>query len=226
MRIPRAFSLIEVSVVLAIVGIMSAIAVWSFTALKGKLSQGNFASDLVSATHQARLRAMSKQRNVALVILSGTGAASNDGYYELDDLSSAQNLSTPANLASVAGVFNPSVSGFSLPAAYSVRLIGSGLAKNTAFYTGTNAWGTATSFPFPFAATSTNTSGGACSFCTANTGAVAFLPNGRAVFSAASGTPTSGAIVLDQTGQGASGVVAYRKALLISQSGMIESVKQ
>lgn len=228
----RGFTLIEMMVVVAIVGIMTALAAFSFSRLKARLTEKNFSTDLTSMLLSARMRSIAKQRNVVVVFITDNGA--NSGYYMLDDMSSAPGsaptltpLTTPTALAAVATAFTPNVSGFGLGASYLAFLIDSALVGATTGYAhGATPWGAGVAFPFPFSGIPVSVAQG-CTFCSSNRGAVGFLPDGRAVFSsvggnAAPGSAIGGAVVIAAVvpGEGKSN----RRASFISVTGHVEDL--
>lgn len=224
------FSLIEMCVVLGILATLAALSAWGFQSLSRSINQRNFVADFASALSNAKLRALATQRNVVFII-DGTGK--DPAYYLLDDQSFTDPatytaaLNTQANLATLAGAFQKGSPNYGLPANMNVRLVDSGIGTATPLIAGANVWGSGVNFfPFPFKGVPTTTTNG-CTFCVANRGAVAFLPNGRAVFSsAAANTALGGAIVLGQY-DGRSRVEAnqsLRKAVLISVTGHMETI--
>lgn len=78
----RGFTLLEVVVVLAIVGILSGLALVSFSQAGAQAAPQNAAHDLSSALSFARERAVGKAHNVWLVVFPALG---NGAYYVVDD---------------------------------------------------------------------------------------------------------------------------------------------
>jgi prepilin-type N-terminal cleavage/methylation domain-containing protein len=218
------FTLLEMMVVVAITGILVALSGWGFFTLKNKVTQRNLVSEISSALASGKMRALSRQINVVFFF----DTTSNGGYYELDDLSAAQNLNTPTALTVVAGSFAPQSPNYGLPVGYSTRIVGSNVASGSPFIASVTSWVDATMasipFPYPYSGISVNTSAG-CTFCTAGRGALAFRPDGNVVFGTSATVAVGGALVLGQAGQ-TSGNQSNRRAIFVTLNGHVGSATQ
>src|SRR5262249_13412665 len=216
------FTLLEMMIVVSITGILMALSAWGFFALKNKISQRNFVAELNSALSSGKMRAISRQSNVIFVFDTGAGA-----YYQLDDISVAQNLNTQANLASVRTTFSPMAPNYGLAPMFSVRLVATGTSPGTVFIANAASWGRDTMsapipFPYPYSVINVDTSSG-CTFCATGRGVLAFRPDGKVVFGTAAGVPVGGALVL---GQGQSSSQQNLRAIFVSLSGHVGSATQ
>ncbi len=216
--------MIEMMAVVAITGLLMGLSAWGFFSLKNKVTARNFIADINSALSAGKMRALSRQRNVVFVFdTTGSGA-----YYELDDISAAQNLNTQAALTAVATSFSPTAANYGLLPIYNTRLIGSGSSSGPTFIVNTMSWGqsgmTPIPFPYPYAGMSVDTSSG-CTFCTGGKGAIAFRPDGRVVFGTAAAVAVGGALVLGDVGQVAANQIS-RRALFITLNGHVGSATQ
>lgn len=222
----RGFTLLEVLIVVAIVGLLATLSVWGFQNLKASISQRNFAGDLAAALMSGKMRALAKQRTVVFVFDHTDQRV--PAYYQLDDLSPDQSMASAANLVMVAAGFSRSATDYGLdPAVFRARMVGDGSGTGVPVIALPQAWGSA-SFPFPFQATSVDTQEG-CTFCTGGKGALAFLPDGQVLFSSfnAVGRVSSGALVYGR-GDGVSGtnLTNMNRAVLVSMSGHVELASQ
>lgn len=221
------FTLIEVMVVVAIAGILAALAITGLTQLKNSATQRNFVGDLGASLVSGKLRAMARQRPVVFVLKTAAPAA----FYELDDLGGT--LTTPTSLAAYAAAFDPANPGAALGPSGSVQLLDEGHANVTSanataagamVIASTTPWGTSTKFPFPFQNVPLDTSGG-CTFCVGSAGAVVFLPDGRAVLSDSNGNSPLGGVVVFGRRSGTTNAedgVINRKGVAISTTGHVE----
>ena len=217
------FTLLEMMVVVAITGILIALSGWGFFTLKNKVSQRNLVSDISSALASGKMRALSRQINVVFFF----DTTDNGGYYELDDLSAAQNLNTSTALTVVAGSFAPQSPNYGLPTGYSTRIVASNVASGSPFIASATSWVDATMasipFPYPYSGISVDTRTG-CTFCTAGKGALAFRPDGNVAFGTAA-VAVGGALVLGQAGQ-TSGSQSSRRAIFVTLNGHVGSATQ
>lgn len=221
----RGFTLLEVMIVVAIVGLLASLSIWGFQNLKASISQRNFAGDLAAALTSGKMRALAKQRTVVFVFDHAAPTAPT--YYQLDDLSPDQSMASALNLVMVAAAFSRSATNYGLdPAVFRARMVGDGSGKGVPVIALPQAWGGAP-FPFPFQATSVDTQEG-CTFCTGGRGALAFLPDGQVLFSSlnALGRVASGALVFGRGDGSGSNLPSMSKAVLVSMSGHVELTSQ
>lgn len=216
-------------VVVAIAGILAALAGFALSQLKNSITQRNFVAELGGSLVSGKLRAMARQRPVVFVLKTVDPAA----YYEVDDLGGT--LQTPTALATFASAFDPANPTAALGGTGSIQVIDDGhaygtsnAAAGTMVIASGSAWGTSLKFPFPFQNVPVDTSGG-CTFCTGNAGAVAFLTDGRAVFSDPGGNVLlGGAVVFGQRAgtTNAEGPESNRKGVAISVTGHVEVINR
>jgi prepilin-type N-terminal cleavage/methylation domain-containing protein len=173
-RVHRGFTLMEMMVVIAIVGVMAALSV---AALNGLKSRGNFVSstgDLVEGVRRTRAEAFSRGSPCVFVI-----DTAGNRWWSIVDFALAFNLTT----------FDPNN-----PAPAPDILLASGtLASKVAFGPSGTPGGYGAALPAPFAGVpSTSSSSPApafpyCSFCStgapAGYGAITFYGTGGAIFS-------------------------------------------
>ncbi len=216
------FTLLEMIVVVAITGILVALSGWGFFTLKNKVTQRNLVSEISSALASGKMRALSRQINVVFFF----DTTSNGGYYELDDLSTAQNLNTSTALSVVAGSFAPQSPNYGLPTGYSTRIVASNVASGSPFIASATSWVNAMMasipFPYPYSGISVDTRTG-CTFCTAGKGAFAFRPDGNVVFGTSAAVAVGGALVLGEAGQTNQ---SNRRAIFVTLNGHVGSATQ
>src|SRR3981189_3177008 len=176
-RCVRGFTLVEVMTALAIVVVLVGMTLGALSQLRSQASRRAFTTDLAADLALARNRAIARQRTQVIVIDAAAGTNTLFGYFHLEDTGN-RIYSTADRTALLVGL-DPSTPS-TAPSPYTVQALESSTQSSSPFYLSTTAWGGA--LPFPFAAVPQDTSGG-CSFCTNGVGAVAFLPNGKAVFS-------------------------------------------
>jgi prepilin-type N-terminal cleavage/methylation domain-containing protein len=207
----RGFTLIELMVALAIIGILAGLTVWALSQIKSSSNRRSFAADLSADLSLARQRAVARQRAQVVVIDAVAGGNGVFGFFHIEDTADSIHNATELNNLITAAGFNPS----SPPAGMLMQE--QNTQTNSPFYQSTTAWGS-TALPFPFAAVSQDTTAG-CSFCSAGMGAVAFLPSGRAVFS--DSNAVGGLIALQgQPGTGATTL----SAVVVSSTSMVHSL--
>lgn len=213
---PRGFTILELSVVLGIVSLIAGLTLMAFGNMKGSVQRRNFAADLTGGLGQARARALARQRTQMVVIDAIAGANNTYGYYHFEDNANPPNIFSATDLTAILGALDPSRP-ITAPAPYVLRSIDSNYDVATEYLSATSAWSGA--LPFPFGSVSINTSGG-CSFCSAGTGAVAFLPNGKAIFS--DGNVVGGLIMLQS--HRADGSLTGTTGVAISPTGFFQKL--
>jgi prepilin-type N-terminal cleavage/methylation domain-containing protein len=207
------FTLIEIMTALAIVVVLVGLTLGALSQLQSQASRRAFTTDLAADLALARNRAIARQRTQVIVIDATAGANAVFGYFHLED--TGNRIYSSADVAALLVGFDPSTPS-TAPVPYTVQALESASQSTSPFYLSTTAWGGA--LPFPFAAVSQDTSGG-CSFCTSGVGALAFLPNGKAVFS--NGNAAGGLIAVQ--GRGGTGASSM-SALLISTSSLVQTL--
>lgn len=219
-------------IVVAIIGLLSAMSYVGFQSLINSARSRNFVNDFSSQVAAGRLRALAREAPVLFIIDTN----SPPQYWELDDRNLPPVMTTTAAVAAAASAFATNQANYNLSnnlaSGNSFILLNQSVGTDTPVVSQTNAWknaaGANSPFPFPFGATSTNTTNG-CTFCTAKRGAVAFLPDGRAILSDGS---TSGAVVFARKSDQAptTNVFGSLNAVLISSPpfapSLVETVNQ
>ena len=209
------FTLVEVMTALAIVVTLVGLTLGALSQLRSQANRRAFASDLASDLALARNRAIARQRTQVIVIDAAAGANTLFGYFHLED--TGNRIYSSADLTAVLVGLDPSMPS-TAPSPYTVQVLESGTQDTSPFYLDANAWSNSSTLPFPFAAVPQDTSGG-CSFCTSGVGAVAFLPNGKAVFS--DGNAAGGLIALQ--GRGGAGSASI-SAVLVSSTSLVQTL--
>jgi prepilin-type N-terminal cleavage/methylation domain-containing protein len=183
---PRGFTAVELMVVIAVGGILAAMTAGVLLQMRDASRRRGFAADLSGALSSSRQRAFARQRT-AIVVLSST-ADSNGffGHYEFEDATTPPNIYSAADLTAILAGLDPAKPA-TAPAGYALRALDSTATSSLPYWRAADAWN-GKALPFPWSALAATPTGpistaGGCSFCTAGRGAIAFLPNGRAIFS-------------------------------------------
>lgn len=213
--VPAGFSLIELLVVLAVFAVLATLGLNAFTSLKSQAVRRGFAADLLADVGLARERAVSRQRAQIIYIDATGGTQKTFGYFHFEDAATPPDIYAASDLTTIMGTLTPTTPS-TAPSPYVLRSLESKTSSSNVFYMSTTAWGGP--LPFPFSALSQDTTGG-CSFCSAGKGSLAFLPNGRVVFSNAN---VLGGIVAISSTRGAGGVPV--SVVGISTSGFFEGL--
>jgi prepilin-type N-terminal cleavage/methylation domain-containing protein len=213
----RAFTVLEMAVALAIASMLAGLGLMALGGLNASMKRQSFATDLYTAMAQSRSRAISRQRTQVMVIRTVAAADGTFGYYEFEDAAAPPNIYSATDLSTILGTLDPSKFNITTPPPYSLSLVDKNTVTISPFTIATNSWGG--TLPFPFAQVTTNTSGG-CSFCTAGSGAVAFLPNGKVIFSDANGA--GGLVVVQSTS--ADGSPATKSGVAVSPTGFFQKL--
>jgi len=209
----RGFTLVEVMTALAIVVVLVGMTLGALSQLRSQASRRAFTTDLAADLALARNRAIARQRTQVIVIDAAAGTNALFGYFHLED--TGNRIYSSADLTALLVGLDPSTP-TTAPSPYTVQALESATQSSSPFYLSTTAWGGA--LPFPFAAVPQDTSAG-CSFCTNGVGALAFLPNGKAVFS--DGNAAGGLIAVQ--GRGGTGASSM-SALLISTTSLVQTL--
>jgi Tfp pilus assembly protein PilE len=212
----RGITLIELAVVLAIATTLISLSVMAFGNFKSSVKAKNVSGDFLSTLGHARARALARQRTQLIVIDAVAGANGTYGFYHFEDAAQPPNVFAPTNLSAILATLNPSQPS-TAPNPYVLLLVDSNYDSANPYLAATNGWPNA--LPFPFTPLSINTTGG-CSFCSVGTGAIAFLPNGRAIFS--DGNATGGLVVLQSVAR--NGVATGQAGLAISPTGFVQKL--
>jgi type II secretory pathway pseudopilin PulG len=207
------FTVIEMAVALGIVTVIAALGLLAFSNLSNSVRQKNVGLSLVSNLSLAHARALTRQRTQLVVVDAVAGTNTTYGFYHFEDAANPPNIFAANDLNTILGALNPSLPS-TAPNPYVLTLIDSSWDTKSPYLSDPNSWDGG--LPFPFGAVSTNTAAG-CSFCANGMGAVAFLPNGRAIFN--DGNVLGGVVVLQSTSSaGATGKVG----VAISPTGFIQ----
>lgn len=178
-RPSRGFTLLEMMIVLAIVGVITAMAVATYSGIGRRAAPQNAAYDFSSALSQARSRAAERNANVWVVIFPGagrSGAAGNGAWVMYEDYSLTFGLASNTTPESIVDSGNSRV--------LERKFLDDYAGKNAKFgvgQSGTAAYQATIGAPFPSTATPN-----ACNFCSdsgaAARGAIVFSPDGNARF--------------------------------------------
>jgi prepilin-type N-terminal cleavage/methylation domain-containing protein len=182
-RQPRGFTLIEMMIVLAIVGVIAGLAGFSMTRTRPRASLAGTVIELRAALHQARLQALASGAQVVVMVFPGvSGEASSlgrvviyqDNAFDFFNTTSAVHFGNYDALALKAGPRGEVTARLDLP-------------RGVTFGPATGL-GTSATLPAPFATIPVRSD---CTFCAgtgaARRGAVVFDPRGRASFHDADG---------------------------------------
>lgn len=196
---PRGFTLVEMSAVIAIVAVLAALTINGMGALRESVRRRSQAADLYSALELARTRALSRQRTQVVYIDAAAGTNGVFGFFSFEDATTPPNLFTATQLATLVGTLDPS-DVTTAPAPFTLRRLDDVTGTYNPFFLDADAW-QGKPLPFPWGALAAVLNGpistaGGCTFCTAGNGAVALLPNGKAIFSDAN--VIGGMVVLRQ----------------------------
>jgi type II secretory pathway pseudopilin PulG len=212
----RGITLLELTVVLAIATVLVGMGMMAFSNFQGSFKAKNLSGDLMGTLGHARGRAIARQRTQIIVIDAIAGANNTYGFYHFEDAAQPPNIYAASNLNTILGSLNPSQPS-TAPNPYVLSTVDSNYDAANPYLATTSAW-TGT-LPFPFAPLSTNTSAG-CSFCSGGTGAIAFLPNGRAIFS--DGNAVGGLVMVQNVAR--DGTVTGKTGLAISPTGFFQKL--
>jgi prepilin-type N-terminal cleavage/methylation domain-containing protein len=216
----RGFSLIELVTALAIMAILAALTVGSFSSIKGIIGRRSMVTDLYSALTVARTRARLRERTQIVVIDAIAGLNGTFGYYHFEDNGPTIFNGTQLGTLMTAMTDPPNVPPG--PPTYALNLRDQRTSPNQGYYLNANAWSGPLPFPWtPLAPVTLNTTTG-CSFCAAGYGAVAFLPTGRAVFS--DNNNLGGFIVISGDTKGPT--TTMQSGIGISSFGFIQQVER
>lgn len=217
--------MIEVAVVLALIGVLSAMVLGAMSSLRDWSRRRSLTADLYSALNLAHSRAVVRQRTQIIYIDGIAGANGTYGFFHLEDASAPPNLIYSANqLNTVITPLDPSRPSTTTPAPYALTPLDQSAATFNQFNETADAW-LGAPLPFPWAALATtpggpvNTTGG-CTFCVGGFGAVGFLPDGRAIFS--NGNAVGGLVVMQQTNPSS---VTRVTGIAISPTGFVQLVE-
>ncbi|HVE87753.1 MAG TPA: prepilin-type N-terminal cleavage/methylation domain-containing protein [Myxococcales bacterium] len=197
---PRGFTLIELAIVAAILGVLTALSVAGWQRMRESSALQNASNDFSAALSKARSRAFERRTDVWVVVYPNrmrNGATTTTGsYFLIDD-------TTGTFGAGGYTAFDPPLA---MPVAPAKLLFAGYLedysrSRNAKFIVGSTAAPLIPSFPAtsPFAALNTGanslTSGTACNFCTGAgvtaRGAIIFTGDGTARFVDAVGNPAT-----------------------------------
>jgi hypothetical protein len=202
-------------VALSILVILVGLTLGALSQLRSQAGRRAFTADLTADLALARNRAITRQRTQVIVIDAVAGTNNVFGYFHLED--TGNRIYSTADLTALLVGLDPSKPS-TAPSPYTVQALEAASQDVSPFFLDAKAWSTSTALPFPFAAVPQDTSGG-CSFCTSGVGAVAFLPNGKAVFS--DGNAAGGLVAVQ--GRGGTGASSM-SAVLISSTSLVQTL--
>lgn len=171
-RRPLGFSLIEVSVAVLALAVLSAMGFNALTNIRKRSAYANGANDFLTALKRARTDAFSESVPVVLVVQPSTGR-----YWRIADVQSDFVLAS----------FDPAVPVPTTQTKTTDRLLGSGQLEAPASFGPTTGYGSA--LPAPWALVPASN---ACTFCVSGIGSITFQQDGTAAFS---GTQPAGGSV-------------------------------
>lgn len=225
---PSGFTIVETMVVVAIVTIIASMTVTGLVTAKNNATRRSFVSSLYGQLVSARARALSRQRPQIIVLIAPPNSHATYGYYyfEEGDATTPPRVLSASSLSTLVSVLDPYQFTTS-PVGYTLRLLDSSQMSTSPFYESSDAWnGAPLPFPWnriPSTPTSPIITVGGCSFCSSGKGAVAFLPDGQAVFSDPSSNAAGGLVVISVTGSPSSTTLS---AVGISPSGLSQVLER
>lgn len=182
----RGFTLVELAVVLAIIGIVAALAGTSWNGVRARMATQNAAYELGSAISTARARAIARGHDVWLILFpeSGREGAGPGAYYLYDD--PELSFGRPGGLAGELKYtdFTPQKTAGTAGAG---RLLESFLLEDLPGARTHFAFSADAAYRAPFNALGKLTS--PCSICSAGKGAIVFTSTGGARFVDGTGAP-------------------------------------
>jgi prepilin-type N-terminal cleavage/methylation domain-containing protein len=211
------FTLVEVSVVVAIFGVLAALSAAALISLRNGARRRSTGAELYGAMVSSRNRAVARQKTQLIVVSTAKDSNNNFGHYVFEDASttSTSGVWSSSDLTTILGALDPA-NPASAPAPYQLTMLDCLNVPINPYLVSTNPW-SGSALPFPWAGLGTASTATGCTFCVNGRGAIAFLPNGRAIFN--NSAATTGLVVIDPVTP-----AAPPNALAVSTSGFSQLV--
>jgi len=185
------FTLVELAVVLAIIGILAAATVTTFSRAKPRADMKTAAAELQALFHQARETALSTGTPVVVMIFkSYQPASSGTGYFIVYQDACFDFLTGGSSCGVLYDTYDATVLKVGSNASASSAIVDTYSLPQNLMVGPSNGMGTGATLAAPLAGVTVSVD---CSFCGTSGGAVQFDATGAATFYSLDGTPTVGA---------------------------------